>query len=132
MYPLIILILVAAGIVFGIDYLLRRKAWKNNSKEEKTSLLINMFSAGPYVFLSVYGALLRIVPSTSETALGEVLHDITLIMGETYFVIAAVATILSFVFRKKGKVKASIWVNIIALVYLAVVLVMNTLASKIL
>lgn len=69
----IIIFLFAAGVVFGLDYLLRRKAWHNNSKEEKISLLVNMFSAGPYVFLSALGALWGIVPGSPETVWGEVL-----------------------------------------------------------
>ena len=91
-----------------------------------------MFSAGPYVFLSVFGMLWGIVPGSPETALGEVLYDATLIMGGIYFVVAAVAAILSLVFRKIGKVKASIWINVIALVYIATVLAANSLAGKIL
>ena len=132
MNPWIIILLLAAGVVFGLDYLLRRKAWHNNSKEEKISLLVNMFSAGPYVFLSALGVLWGIVPGSPETALGEVLYDATLIMGGIYFVVAAVAAILSLVFRKIGKLKASIWINVIALAYMATVLTVNSLAGKIL
>ena len=126
----IIILLIAAGVVFGLDCLLRRKAWNQNSKEEKISLLVNMFSVGPYIFLSALGALWGIVPGSPETALGEVLYDATLIMGEIYFVVAAVAVILSFVFRKKGKLKASIWINVIALAYILTVLAVNSLVGK--
>ena len=128
----IIILLVAASVVFGLDYLLRRKSWKNNSKVEKISLLVNMFSVGPYIFLSALGALWGIVPGSPETAFGKVLYDATLIMGGIYFVVAAVAVILSLVFRKKGKLKASIWINVIALMYIATVLAVNSLAGKIL
>ena len=38
MNPWIIMLLLAAGVVFGLDYLLRRKAWHNNSKEENIPL----------------------------------------------------------------------------------------------
>ena len=132
MSPWIIILLLVAGVVFGLDYLLRRKAWRNNSKEEKISLLVNMFSVGPYIFLSVLSALWGIVPGSPETALGEVLYDATLTMGGIFFVIAAVAAILSLVFRKIGKIKASIWVNVIALAYIVTVLAVNSLAGKIL
>ena len=132
MNPWIIILLLAAGVVYGLDYLLRRKAWHNNSKEEKISLLVNMFSVGPYVFLSVLGALWGIVPGSPETALGEVLYDATLTMGGIYFVVAAVAAILSLILRKKGKLKASIWINVIALTYIATVLAVNSFAAKIL
>ena len=128
----IIILLMAASVVFGLDYLFRRKAWKNNSKNEKISLLVNMFSVGPYIFLSALGALWGIVPGSPETAFGEVLYDTTLIMGGIYFIVAAVAVILSLVFRIKGKLKASIWINVIALAYIATVLAVNSLAGKIL
>ena len=131
MNPWIIILLLAAGVVFGLDYLLRRKAWHNNSKEEKISLLVNMFSAGPYIFLSALGALWGIVPGSPETPLGEVLYDVTLIMGGTYFLVAAAAVILSLIFRKKGMLKASIWINVIAFMYIATVLAVNSLAEKI-
>ena len=128
----ITLLLIAAAIVFGLDLLIRRKAWKNNSKEEKISLLVNMFSVGPYLFLSGLGMLWGIVPESPETGFGKVLYDVTLFMGGTYFIIAAAAAILSLIFRKKGIVKASIWINVIALVYIVVVLGVNTLAGKLL
>ena len=128
----IIILLLAAGIVFGLDYLLRRKAWKHNSKEEKISLLVNMFSVGPYLFLSAAGILWGIVPGSPETAWGQILYDATLIMGGTYFIVAAVSVILSLVFRKKGILKISIWINVIALAYIVTVLVVNSLAGKLL
>lgn len=121
-----------AGIVFGLDYLFRKKKWKENSKGDKISLLINMFSAGPYVFLSALGMLWGIVPNSPETALGEVLYDATLMLGGIYFVIAIATVIASLILRKKEKTKASIWVNVIALAYIAVVLTINSLVGKIL
>ena len=52
MNPWLVILAIAAGIVFGLDYLFRRKKWKDNSKSEKISLLINMFSVGVYFFMS--------------------------------------------------------------------------------
>ena len=132
MYPWIIILLVAAGVVFGLDYLLRRKAWNANSKDEKISLLVHMFSGGPYIFLSILGALWGIVSYSPETALGEILYDATMIMGETYFVVASAATMISLVLRKKGKTKTSIWINVFALLYIVVVLTVNSLVGKLL
>jgi hypothetical protein len=57
MNPWIIISLAAAGAVLALDLLLRRKGWNRNTKQEKISLLINMLSAGPYVFLSFLGML---------------------------------------------------------------------------
>ena len=132
MNPWVIITLITAGIVFVIDYLLRRKKWKDNSKEEKISLLVNMFSVGPYIFLSALGMLWGIVPGSPKTAFGETLYDVTLTMSGIYFIIAAASAVMSFVFRKTGKVRASIWANVIALLYIAVVLAVNYLAGKIL
>ena len=132
MNPWAVITLITAGIVFGIDYLLRRKKWKDNSKEEKTSLLVNMFSVGPYAFLSALGLLLGIAAGSPETAFGEMLYEATLTMASVYFIIAAAAVILSFILRKIGKTKLSIWVNIIALAYIVIVLAVNALAGEIL
>ena len=132
MNPWVMILFVMAGIVFGLDYLIRRKKWKDNSKGEKISLLVNMFSVGVHIFLSVLGMLWGIVAYSPETAFGAALYDATLMLGGIYFIVAAAAVILSFIFRKTGKIKASIWVNVIAFAYIAVVLTVNSLAGKIL
>ena len=99
--------------------------------QQKISLIVHMLSVGPYVFLSVLGMLWGIASGSPETAFGELLNNVTLFMAGIYYIVAIAAVILSFVFRKKGKVKASIWVNIIALLYIVVVLGLNTIAGKI-
>ena len=132
MNPWVIILFVMAGVVFGLDYLFRRKKWKDNSKGEKISLLVNMFSVGVYIFLSALGMLWGIVAYSPETAFGEILYDATLMLGGIYFIVAIAAVILSFIFRKTGKIKASIWTNVIAFAYIAVVLAVNYLAGKIL
>ena len=132
MYPWVIILLVMAAVVFGIDCLIRRKKWKDNTTLEKISLIINMLSVGPYIFLSGLGLLWGITGSSAETAFGKVLYDATLILGGFYFIVAIAAVILSFIFRKIGKIKASIWTNVIAFAYIAVVLTVNYLAGKIL
>ena len=132
MNPWIIIFFAAAAVVFGLDYLLRRKKWKYNSKAEKISLLVNMFSAGPHAFLSALGTLWAIVPVMPKTPLGQTLYDATLMMGGIYFIIAIAAVVLSLIFRKNGKIKASIWINVIAFLYMAAVLAVNSLAGKML
>ena len=132
MNPWVIILFAMAVIVFGVDFLLRRKKWKDNSKEEKISLIVNMFSVGPYIFLSILGMLWGIVPGSPDTSFGEILYDVTLMMSGTYFLVAGAAVILSLVFRKSGKTKASIWVNVIAFLYIAAVLAINSFASKVL
>ena len=132
MYPWIIILFIAAFAVFAIDYLIRRKKWKDNSKVEKISLLVNMFSVGPYVFLSFLGILWGIVPGSPESAFGKVLYEATLFMGSTFFVVAIAATFLSLILRKKEKIKASIWVNVASLLYIVTVLTVNSLVGKIL
>ena len=73
-----------------------------------------------------------IVEYVPETAFGNVLYDVTLIMAGIYFIIAFVAVILTFILRKLGKAKASIWVNIIAFAYILVVFLVNFLAGVLL
>ena len=132
MNPWVIILFTMALIVFGVDFLLRKKKWKENSKEEKISLIVNMFSVGPYIFLSILGLLLGIVPGSPDTSFGEILYDVTLMISGTYFLVAGAAVNLSLVFRKSGKTKASIWVNVIAFLYIAAVLAINSFASKVL
>ena len=132
MNPWVIILFTMALIVFGVDFLLRKKKWKENSKEEKISLIVNMFSVGPSIFLSILGMLWGIVPGSPDTSFGEILYDVTLMISGTYFLVAGAAVILSLVFRKSGKTKASIWVNVIAFLYIAAVLAINSFASKVL
>ena len=131
MNPWIIITLAAAVIVFGLDYLLRRKGWKANTKTEKISLLVNMFSVGPYVFLSFLGMLWGIVPGSPESAFGELVYDATLFLGSIFFIIAAVASIATLILRKIGKAKGSIWINVIALAYIVLVFFVNYLAGSV-
>ena len=132
MNPWVIILFTMALIVFGVDFLLRKKKWKDNSKGEKISLTVNMFSVGPYIFLSILGMLWGIVPGSPDTSFGEILYDAMLMMSGTYFLVAGAAVILSLAFRKSGKTKASIWVNVIAFLYIAAVLAINSFASKVL
>ena len=132
MNPWLIILFVMAGVIFGLDYLVRRKKWKDNTKDEKFSLIIHMFAAGFNIFLSALGMLWGIVPGSPKTAFGKMLYDATLMLGGIYYIVAFAAVILSFVFRKKGKIKASIWTNVIAFAYIAVVLTVNYLSGHIL
>ena len=132
MHIWIIILFATAGIVFGLDYLFRRKKWKDNSKAEKISLLVNMFSVAPYIYLSALGMLWGIVTYAPETSLGEIIYEVTLRMASIYFIIAVIAVILSFVLRIKDKNKASVGTNIIALLYIVVILALNLFAGKLL
>ena len=105
MNPWVMILFVMAGAVFGLDYLFRRKKWQDNSTGEKIGLLVNMFSVGVYIFLSALGMLWGIVAYSPETAFGQMLYDATLMLGGIYFIVAVAAVILSFVFRKTGKIK---------------------------
>jgi hypothetical protein len=132
MEPWLVILLVTAGVVFGIDYVCRRKKWKDNSKLEKISLLVHMLSVTPYMLLSVLGYFWGLAASSPKTVFGERLDQVTLVMGQFFAVPAIAAVILSFVFRKLGKTKASIWVHVIALSYIIVVLGVNILAGALL
>ena len=132
MNPWLIIAVIGAGIVFLIDYLLRRKKWTDNTKTERTSLIVHMVSVPLYVFLSIFGLLWGIVAYSPDTAFGEALYDVTMTLGGYYWIIAAAAAIGSFIFRKIGKPKASIWINVIAFAYMAVLLGANSIAGKLL
>lgn len=132
MNPWLIIAVIGAGIVFLLDYLLRRKKWADNTKTERTSLIVHMVSVPLYVFLSIFGLLWGIVAYSPDTAFGEALYDVTMTLGGYYWIAAAAAAIGSFIFRKIGKPKASIWINVIAFAYMAVLLGANSIAGKLL
>ena len=117
----IIVGLPIAGVVFLIDYLLRRKKWNENTSEEQASLIVNMISGIPYLFFSAFGMLMGIAGSGAETAIGQVIYDVTLVLAGIYFIIAIAAIVATLILRKIGKIKASIWINVAALAYIVVV-----------
>ena len=121
MHLWIIMGLPVAGAVFLIDFLIRRKKWSNNTLAEKLSLIVNMISGIPYLFASAL-----------ETAIGNVIYEVTLSLAGIYFIIATAAIVGSLILRKKGKIKASIWINVAALAYIVVVVVANYLAVELL
>ena len=99
---------------------------------EKLSLIVNMISGIPYLFASALGMLLGISGSGAETAIGNVIYEVTLSLAGIYFIIATAAIVGSLILRKKGKIKASIWINVAALAYIVVVVVANYLAVELL
>ena len=129
MNPWIIILLLGAVIVFLLDFIFRRKKWKSNTKTEKVSLLLNMVFVGIYIFASGLGMLWGITGSGADTAFGQTLYDVTLTMLGFNWVIALVATIGSFILRKKGKIKASIMINVIGLGYMIVLFVISYLTD---
>jgi cbb3-type cytochrome oxidase subunit 1 len=128
----LILGLPVAAVVFLLDYLLRRKKWDANTAGEKLSLIVNMVSVVPYMILSAFGVLMGIVGCSSETVLGNLIYDVTLVMGEVYFFVALAAVIGTLILRKIGKIKASIWINVISIAYIAVVAIVNNFAGVLL
>lgn len=131
MNPWIIILLLGAVVVFLLDFIFRRKKWKGNTKSEKVSLLINMIFVGIYIFASALGMLWGITGSSADTAFGEGLYNVTIAMLGFNWLIALVATLGSFILRKKGKIKASILINVIALGYMVILFVINYLTELI-
>ena len=129
MNPWIIILLLGAVIIFLLDFIFRRKKWKSNTKTEKVSLLLNMVFVGIYIFASGLGLLWGITGSGADTAFGQTLYDVTLTMLGFNWVIALVATIGAFILRKKGKIKASILINVIGLGYMIILFVINYLTE---
>ena len=129
MNPWIIILLLGAVVVFLLDFIFRRKKWKGNTKSEKVSLLINMVFVGIYIFASILGLLWGITGSGADTAFGEGLYNVTLAMLGLNWIVALVATLGSFILRKKGKTKASILINVIGLGYMIILFVISYLTE---
>ena len=132
MYPWIFILLIGAAVVFVIDYAVRRKKWTSNTKIEKISLLLNMFSVGVYIFASILGMLWGITESGADTAFGEALYNVTLVLAGLVWLVAIIAMIGSLILRKKGKIKASIWINVCSLAYTLLVFLVSYIAGEVL
>ena len=128
----LILGLPVAAVIFLLDYLLRRKKWNDNTGGEKLSLVVNMVSVVPYMILSAFGILMGITGCSSESVLGNIIYDVTLVMGGIYFFVALASVIGTLILRKTGKIKASIWINVISIAYIIVVTLVNFFASELL
>ena len=107
----------------------QKKKWKGNTKTEKVSLLLNMILVGIYLFASGLGLLWGITGSGADTAFGQIVYDVTLVMLGFNWLIALIATIGSFILRKIGKIKASILINVIGLGYMVILFVINYLTE---
>ncbi len=118
-----------AGIIFLIDYLLRRKKWKDNTTGEKASLIVNMVSVVPHMILSAFGLFLGLTGNGNKAFLADLVYNITLYMAGSYFLVALGAVIGALILRKMGKIKASIWINVITIAYIVVVSLVNYLAD---
>ena len=118
-----------AGIIFLIDYLLRRKKWKDNTTGEKASLIVNMVSVVPYMILSAFGLFLGLTGNGNKAFFADLVYNITLYMAGSYFIVAIGAVIGALILRKMGKIKASIWINVITIAYIVVVSLVNYLAD---
>ena len=129
MNPWIVFLLIGAVIIFVLDYIFRRKKWKGNTKAEKISLFLNMIFVGIYLFASALGLLWGITGGGADTAFGQGLYDVTLALLSFNWLVAIIATIGSFVLRKKGKIKASILINVIGLGYMIILFAISCLTE---
>lgn len=88
-----------------------------------------MILVGIYLFASGLGLLWGITGSGADTAFGQIVYDVTLVMLGFNWLIALIATIGSFILRKIGKIKASILINVIGLGYMVILFVINYLTE---
>ena len=91
-----------------------------------------MFSVSVYAFVSGLGFLWGIVGGSADTAFGELLYEVTLKLLAFNWVVSIIAIIGSFILRKKGKIKASIWLNLGILAYILMMFIVNYFAGQIL
>jgi len=112
--------LIYSGIVLLIDFIFRRKTWKENTKSEKTGLLLTLLFSFPYVFSSTYGALFGL-ETYGYGPFQKAIHTFVITGGFGISVVSIAATIASLILRKKGKSKASNWTLIIGFLYCALI-----------
>lgn len=112
-----------AAVVFLLDFLVRRKRWKENTKQQKTSLILTLVFAFPFVFLSFLGLFMGIEGTSSTNPVAVFLNKAAITGGLAIWAVCLGATIASVILRKKGKDKASITVQVAAFIYCMLVLV---------
>ncbi len=113
--------LLFAGTVLLIDFIVRRKKWQENTKNEKIGLVLTLLVSFPYIFCSIYGALIDIVGAQGTSSLMITLHEIVVLGGKGVVFICLAATIASLILRKCGKAAASNWSLLIGFLYCAVI-----------
>lgn len=109
-----------AGIVLLIDFIARRKKWHENTKTEKTGLVLTLLVSFPYIFCSIYGSLFGIVGPQGASSLMIALHEIVVLGGKGIVFVCLAATIASLILRRRGKTAASNWSLLSGLLYCAV------------
>lgn len=103
---------------FLLDLLIRRTSWKNNTKDEKISLIINFITIPVYVLMGSIGVLFGIVDCNAQTEFGKMLFDVSVVLGTFTGFTAVIVSVSSIILRKKGRPRASKWVHIGSLAYL--------------
>lgn len=105
-------------VFFLLDLLIRRTSWKNNTKDEKMSLIINFITIPIYFLMSSVGVLFGIVDCNAQTEFGKMLFDISVVMGSFTGITVVIVSVFSIILRKKGRTRASKWVHIGSLAYI--------------
>ena len=109
--------LLFTGIVYAIDFLLRRKKWTDNTQSEKNGLILTLLVSFPYLICSAYGFFMGIVGPARDGELMRKLYEILLVVGGATFAVCLFATIASLVLRKMGKSVAANWSLLIGFFY---------------
>ena len=113
--------LAFAGIVFLIDFIMRRKKWSENTKTEQIGLILTLLVSFPYMFSSAYGLLFGIVGPQGTSPFMLTLYEIVVLGGKGIVFVCLAATVASLILRKCGKATASNWSLVIGLLYCAVI-----------
>ena len=108
-----------AAVYYLIDFLVRRRKWNENTKQEKTSILTGMVCIAFYVFFSALGFLIGIV-GPGSSLLSQILYKTSVFLGATTWLVVLLVSIASIVLRKRDKVKASLYVHGIGMGMVAV------------
>lgn len=110
--------IVLMFVFFGVDYLVRRKKWKDNTKDEKASLIINLVTIPVYYIMGTVGILFAIVGTTAKTEFGNILFEISGVLSSFTGVIVLIVTIGALILRKKGQVRGSKWIHMGSFIYI--------------
>ncbi len=116
MFVLIGILLVV--LFFGLDFLVRRTKWSDNTKDEKVSLIINMITIPIYYLMGSVGILFAMVDTTARTELGKMLFEVSAVLASFSGAVVFAISIASIVLRKKGQTRGSKWVHMGSFIYI--------------
>lgn len=127
-----ILLIISYLVILGlVDYLIRKKHWRDNSLEEKRSLLVYFGCGIVYLVFSMIGVFVGISGEPYESGVGIALFNIAAYMSMATPAVCAIVSVLNIMLRKKNEFSKSNRIHLLAIIYILVSLLLSFIADAI-